>query len=397
MKVAKFIPHAIFATLGLGFTYGVYTMFFAKKEERLYSTKKPEVRNIKKIIRATGGIQPVDLMKIGSIIIGVIDEMFVEENEFVKKGQLLATIDDGKGDTNVRAAQASLDQAKAHLTYYTAFFKRQQALHESHFISDDDFEKYSAEYEQAKKEVDLQKAQYDQAKMLFDKKQITAPDDGIVVGKTSSEGETVTFYAPATIIYTIAKDIKKMKAEIEIDESTVSFVKKGMEADLTFDTYLGRIFKSKITDISNNPIEKGGAICYKGTLPIDNNEMLFKPGMTITAEIIVAEKKHVLAVRGQQFAIKPETIEKVAKIKKMGYHPLSLEERAKHQKHGETRVVWIERDNAFIEQPIKIGLTDGAFFEIIDGITDQDLVVEDTIEENAMEKAFGKIFGSGLK
>lgn len=397
MKIAKYIPHIIFIVLGTAFVYGAYTFFFTKKEERLFSTRPPEIRPLKKIVRATGEVNPVDLMKIGSIIIGVIQEMFVEENEFVKKGQLLATIDDGKDDTDVRATKAAFEGSKAYLAYYKLFYTRQDSLHNGHFISDNDFDKYTSELKRAEEDVNLKKAQYDQATLLFNRKKITAPDDGIVVGKNSSEGETVTFYAPATVIYTIAKNIQKMKAEVEIDESTVGQIQKGMEAELTFDTYLGQIFKSTITDLSNNPIKKGGAICYKATLPIDNSKMLFRPGMTVTAEITIASKERVLTVRGQQFAIKPDIVEQISKVKKYGFKPLSPEERAKYEKLGNYKIVWIDEKNTFIERPVKIGVSDGSFFEIIEGLTEDDEVIEDTIEENALAKVFGKFFGSGLK
>lgn len=397
MKITKYIPHIIFISLGAAFAYGAYTLFFTHKEERLFSTRQPEVRPLTKVVRATGKVNPDDLMKIGSIIIGVIDEMFVEENEFVKKGQLLVTIDDGKDDTDVRATKAVLASAKAYLDYYMLFYSRQKSLHEGHFISDNDFDKYTSELKRAQEDVNLRQAQFDQASLLFNRKKIVAPDDGIIVGKNSSEGETVTSYAPATIIYTIAKNIKKMKAEVEIDESSIGQIKKGMEAELTFDTYLGRVFKSTITDLSNNPIEKGGAICYKATLPIDNSQMLFRPGMTVTAEIVVAEKAQALTVRGQQFAIKPAIIEQIAKVNGYGFKPLSKEARAKYEKLGDHKIVWIEENKNFIERPVKIGVSDGAFYEIVDGLKATDLVVEDTIEENALAKVFSKMFGAGMK
>lgn len=397
MKIAKILPNLIFIVLGGAFIYGAYTLYFTKKEERLFSTRLPERRALKKIIRATGTIDPEEVMKIGSIIIGVIDKMLVEENEFVQKDQLLAIIDDGKDDTDVRATKAALEGAKIHLEYYKAFYKRQEILHDNRFISDNDFEKYTSELKRAEEDVNERKARYDQAALLFSRKRITAPEAGIVVGKNSSEGETVTFYAPATVIYTIAKNIEKMKAEVEIDESIIGQVKIGMEAELTFDTYIDRIFKSTITDLSNNPIKRGGAICYKATLPIDNSKMLFRPGMTVTAEIVVASKENALTLRGQQFAIKPDVIEQIAKIKEYTVKALSKEERAKYIKLGDYKIAWIESRNTFIERPVKIGVSDGAFYEIIEGINENDNVIEDTIEENAMAKIFGKLFGAGLR
>jgi len=233
--------------------------------------------------------------------------------------------------------------------------------------------------------------------MIFEKKKLVAPEAGIVVGKNGTEGEGVTTLAQATVIYTLAKDIRKMEAKLEIDESNVSFIKKGMLVQLTCDTYLGQIFSGNISDVSNNPLGKSGTVNYLATVPINNSKLLFKPGMTIDAEIVVAEKENVLVVSGQQCSISPKTMKQVAQILGYEYKPLDSQQRLEMQKHGNHKVVWVERDKSFVECPITVGITDNAFFEVLEGITEQDKVVDDTIEENAMDKFFKKMFGGGLR
>ncbi len=397
MNITRIVVRLLFIMLLGGLFYIIYSLFIAKPEERLYSTQKPEHRTIRHIIKASGTIEAEESMKIGSLVGGILEKMYVEENDFVKKGQLLATIDDGKQDNDVKATKASLEISQAKLKYQEPHYKRQIALHEAHFISDDEFEISTRDYETAKSDVALNQAHYDQAVLTFNNKRIIAPVDGIVVGKTSNEGETVTLYAPPTVIYTIAKDISKMEGKIEIDESNVSHVKKGMNVSMTFETYLGDVFHSKITDISNNPIEKGGTINYNATVQIDNAKLLFKPGMTVDAEIIVAQKENVLAVQAQQFAINPKTVEMIATMKKFGYKPLTDDERKTCSKKGLCKTVWIEKEKTFIERPVKLGISDGAFFEIIEGLGTDELLVVDTIEENAADKFFKKMFKTGLQ
>lgn len=397
MNITGLAIRLLFLTLISGFLYLVYSLFLAKPEEVLYSTQKIKRQNIHYVIKASGTLEAEEFMKIGSLVPGIIEKMYVEENDIVKKGQLLARINDGKEDTDVRATKAAYDIAQEEFTYQKAHFERQKKLHEAHFISDDEFEKQRRDYEVAAKDIDLKKAQHDAAVLVFNNKRIVAPADGIVVGKPSNEGETVTLYAPPTVIYSIAKDINKMEAKIEIDESVIGVVKKGTPVLISFSTYLGEVFQSTITDISNNPIQKGGSVCFLATAPLDNSKRLFKPGMTVDAEIVIAQKDNVLALQAQQFSINPKTIEMIAKIKNYQYKPIPHEERTKCIKKGFCKTVWTEKEKAFIEHPIKTGISDGAYFEIIEGIDPKDLVVVDTIEENAAEKFFKKIFKSGLQ
>ncbi|HBL98353.1 TPA: hypothetical protein DDZ86_01775 [Candidatus Dependentiae bacterium] len=397
MNMTRIVVRLLFFTLLAGLFYIVYTLFIAKPEQRLYTVQKVSRRSIRHVIKASGAIEAEESMKIGSLVSGILEKMYVEENEFVKKGQLLATIDDGKRDNEVKAAKASLELSQAKLNYQIPHYKRQAALHDAHFISDDEFEQSTRDYETAKSDVALNQAKYDQAVLTFNNKRIIAPVDGIVVGKPSNEGETVTLYAPPTVIYTIARDIRKMEGKIEIDESNISHVKKGMDVSMTFETYLGDVFSSKITDLSNNPIEKGGTVSYNATVPIDNSKLLFKPGMTVDAEIVVAQRENVLAVQAQQFAISPKTIEMIAAMKKLGYKPLSDEDRKVCYKKGLCKTIWIEKEKVFIEKPVKVGVSDGAFFEVLEGLDANDLVVIDTIEENATEKFFKKMFKTGLQ
>lgn len=378
-------------------TYGSYKLLFPKKEEVLYTTKKPFRKTITQIIRATGSLQPEDLLKIGSLVSGTLEKMYVKENAFVKKGQLLARVDDGYGDTQVRSTKAALAQSEAQLKYLKDHFARQKALHDDKFISDDDFEKVGKDLEQAVEQIKINKANLEYAETIFNKKKITAPEDGVIISRPCSEGEAVTNFGMGTVIFTLAKDIRKMEAKIEIDETNVGIVKIGMKTTLSYDTYLGKKFEGTISDLSNNAIEKGGTVSYNATVPVDNSSLLFRPGMTVNAEIVVNKKEKVLSVQGQQFTINPVIVEKIAKIKDYSYKPLSPEQKASARAEGDWRTVWVERNKSFVEQPIKIGLSDGAFFEVLEGLSEDDQVISDTIEENAMDKLFKKFFTTGLK
>ncbi|MBN2266948.1 MAG: efflux RND transporter periplasmic adaptor subunit [Candidatus Babeliaceae bacterium] len=397
MNYRAFIFRFLFAIFIVLCGYGLYRYLFPHVEEKLYSVKKPVRRAVAHIVRATGALKPEDLLKVGSLVPGILEKMLVDENEVVKKGQLLAIVDDGKGDSEVRGYKAALEQAKAQLIYTKAFHTRQKALYEGKFISDDEFEKIDRDLTTAMQEVEIRKAKLEYAEYIFKRKKITAPENGIIIGKICSEGEAVTNFGLGTVIYTIAKDISKMEAKIEIDESNVGIIKKGMAAQLSYDAYPRKTCKCTITDISNNPIEKGGTVSYLATIPIDNSEKLLKPGMTVDAEIVIAKRENTLTVQGQQFTINPAILDKIAKLKGYAFKPLSPEKKAELLKLGDYKFIWVFRDKSFVEVPIKIGISDGAFFEVVSGINENDLIIDDTVEENAMEKLFKKFFSSGLQ
>jgi HlyD family secretion protein len=335
-------------------------------------------------------------MKIGSIVTGIIYKLHVEENDLVKKGQLLAEIDDGKDDTLVRSAQGDLNAAQASLTYAQKYLDRQKILFEAGHISKDFFEQVTRDYQVAVATAATKKAAYDQALLLFNRKKITAPDDGLVITQNSSEGETVAITSPATIIYTIAKDIRKMEVNLEIDESTIGDLKEGMIADLVFEAYPHRTFKGKMYSINNSPVKKGSAVNYTASIAIDNSHRLFRPGMSVDATIIIAEKEDVLAVPNNLFRIGNGSLEQIAKAVGYEYKPLTKQERTKALETDHMKIIWVVRDKTFIEQPITIGVNDNSYYEVVSGVDENDFILTDLAEPDAMKEFFKRFFGKGL-
>jgi len=395
-KIPFFLKISVLALLVGGGTWGVYKAFFAPKKPQLFKASEPEKRFIIQTVKATGSIEPENVMKIGSIVTGIIYKLYVEENDLVKKGQLLAEIDDGKGDTLVRSARGELELAQAKLVYAESYLQRQKILFEAGHISKDLYEQISRDYQVAQATVTTKKADYDQALFLFNSKKITAPDDGLVIAQNSSEGETVAVTSPATIIYTIAKDIRKMEVNLEIDESTVGDLKEGMIANLVFEAYPHRTFKGNIYNINNSPTKKGSAVNYSASISIDNSHRLFRPGMSVDATITIAEKENVIALPSNLFRVSNGSLEKIAHVVGYEYKPLSKQERIKALETDHMKTIWIVRDKAFIEQPITIGINDNSYYEVVSGIQEDDLILTDLAEPDTMKEFFQKFFGKGL-
>ncbi len=395
------IPKNIVITIGIALAlvfggYGAYKLFFAPRSIELYHTQKLERRSISQTIKATGYLNAEDMLKVGSIITGIIEKMIAEENDTVKKGQLIAIVDDGKGNTEVQEAKAALAVAQENFTYASAFFKRQKALYDATLISQDAFEKVTRDFKITQNDLDLKKATYEKFRMLYERKKILAPDNGVVISKNASEGETVTVSSPPTIIYLIAKDLTKMEAKLDVDENVIGSLHKNMPVLLTFDAYPNQQFPSSITEISNAPISRRGAISYQATAPVDNKKLLFRPSMSVTALIVVAEKENVIAVPGNIFKLNVAMLKDVAKILNFSVQELDKKTRQELSLRGNMKWLWIKEGNSFVEKPVEIGINDNAYFEIVSGLDGTEELVTDVIEPDVMKEFFERFFGKGL-
>jgi len=397
----KTIVWIILVTLFLiGLGYMVYQTKH-KNEKPLYNTKQFGKRKIVQIVNATGAIEAENTIKVGSLINGVIKELFVEENEKVKKGQLIALLDNGKGDTDVKRTAGLVRRSKARVRYLKAFLERQKMMFQDGHISKNDLELAQSNYDEAVGFLDERKASYDKAVMDFENTKIISPVNGVVLKKNVSLGEGVSSFLNPTVIYTIAQDLKKMKVELEVDETSIGDLKVGEKALLTFDTYPNKTFEGTIKEINNGPTIAKGTVSYKTYIYLKNDNLLLKPGMTVHADIIVGKKKDVFAVPGYIFSINPKLVEFVAKEKKYKYKPLTKAQKNKFKKSMKdkqrpVKKVWVLENNTFIEKPVGIGATDKIYFEIISGLDENDNIVVDVQETDAMKQMFKRLFGGGL-
>ena len=372
-----------------------------KKENKLYKTAKLQRRTISQIIRASGKLEARGTIRVGSLVNGIVEKMYVRANQTVKKGQLLAKIDNGKEDSAVKQAEGFLELAQAELKYQTASYKRQQQLYQSGHISLDEFQQAQRTHIRSRASVKSQKAIHQRAAIEFDNTKITSPINGIIIEKNVSVREGVSGISPPTVIYTIAEDTRTMDVELEIDETNIGPLKLNQVANLQFDAYPHKKFYGKISDISNAPVIKGSMVTYKAVISIDNRKLLLKPGFTVHAQIIIAEKKNVLSVPNYFFSINKKALRVVAAKKGYGFHRLSPKNKAQFKKtmrnqDNPIRQLWIFKDNAFVEKAVEIGVTDHAFFEIVSGVDDSQDVIVDVNEPDDMGKLYKQFLGGGL-
>jgi len=390
----------IIAVVAVVVAFAVYRRKTREIKE-IFKTAKFERRELTHIINATGATEAEGTIKVGSLINGVVKELFVEENEQVKKGQLIALLDNGKGDTDVKRTAGLVERSKAQLKYLKSFLGRQRKMYEKGHISQDEYERTESEYGQAVGALDERQAAYEKAVIDYENTKIVSPVDGVVIEKNVSLGQGVSSFLMPTVLYTIAQDLRKMKVELEVDEASIGYLEVGEDAILRFDTYPNKEFRGKIKEISNGPIMSKGTVSYKAYIYIDNSHLLLKPGMTVHADVIVDERKDILAIPGYVFSINPKLVEFVAEEKKYGYSPVTpeaIEAFKKNMKDEDNyvRTVWVLDGKTFVEKPIEIGMTDKIFFEVARGIEDDEEVVIDVEETDAMKQMFKRLFGGGM-
>ena len=402
MNNKKTILWLISIAIIISASYFIINRIIRKQTKQHYKTATFEKREIEQLINATGSIEAKDTIRVGSLINGVVKELYVEENEQVKKGQIIALLDNGKGDTDVQRTLGLLNRAKARLTYQKKFLDRQQKLYANGHISLDLLQQAQAVYGEAKGTYEESTASYEKAFIDYENIKILSPINGIIIKKNVSLGQGVSSFLAPTVLYLIAKDLKKMKIELEVDETSIGDLRVGQEALLTFDTYAYHVFEGNIKEISNGPTIAKGTVSYKAYIYIDNEELLLKPGMTVRAEIIVNKKEDVLAIPGYIFAINPKLIEFVAEEIGYGFKPITKEQMAEFKKEMQDKEnpikkIWIVKDKAFIEKLIEIGITDKIFFEVIKGLTGDEDIVIDVEETDVMKEMFKRLFGGGFK
>lgn len=395
MNVKKFTINLVITGV---ITYGAFlTYYYLKKQPstQFFKTELPQKKTIKHVISAAGVLEIKEVMKIGSMVSGTIKKVYVKENQHVTKNQILAVVDLGKNDTDIKAAEARVEKAQKELIFQKKLQHRQKALFESGQLSINNFERITTDCEKAKADLAAEIAGLDKAKLELVYANITAPTDGIVTVVNATNGIAVipdfTY-----ILFEIAHDITKMRAMLDIDESEIGYVKPGFKAHLSFNAFPELDIKAPIKEISYTPKsagkkEQSGVPFYKATIDIDNNNRTLRPGMIITAQINIAKAKNTPSLSGLAFQINPDAVIKIAK--QLGYtsqaiNPKDLKLFKQKNKDKSVRTVWVVKEKAFTQKPIIVGITDNTSWQITSGLQENEPVLVDVCEPGELDKLY---------
>ena len=349
---------------------GAVYFFSGGEKAEEYLTKKIEKGDITEKITATGTINPISTVNIGTQVSGTISEILVDYNTEVTKGQLLAQIDPALFEADVAQRQAALNIAKAQvdvvkndIIYYKKHLDRIKKLNSSKYSADAELESAQRDYDNSMVQLELREAEVKQAEAALQAAEIDlkytriiSPVDGIVVSKEVKVGQTVAASFQTPTLFNVAEDLTKMQIETSVVEADIAKVKEGQTVEFTVDSYPDEVFYGIVTQVRNEAITTSNVVTYEVIIEIDNKELKLKPGMTANVEIITAEKLDVYLVpnKALRFYIEDE---------------YGLVQRYKD------KGLWVLKDGVPMRISIMVGISDDDRTEVMSDMLNENLDV----------------------
>lgn len=319
-----------------------------------YSTATVEKQNIFTSVTATGTIEPVTEVEVGTQVSGIIDKIYVDYNSEVHRGQVIAELDKTNLLAELASAQSNLSNAQANLTYQSANHKRYKALYEKGLVSANEYENAKLSYDQAVQQVKVQQQSVTRAQTNLGYATITSPIDGVVLSKEVEEGQTVASAMTTPTLFIIAQDLTDMRVIANIDEADIGGVKEGQRVAFTVDAYPDESFNGSVTQVRQNATTTSNVVTYEVVISAPNEDLKLKPGLTANVTIYTMEKNDVVAVPSKALRFTPNEnlITPEEKIE-------DCEAPAK---------LWTKEGNVFKAHPVQTGITNGTLTEVLSGI-----------------------------
>lgn len=340
----------------------VWLLSGGKKEEKItFDTAAVAPANIMNSITATGTIEPVTSVTVGTQVSGIVSKLFVDYNSVVKKGQVIAELDKTNLMSQLNTAKTQLATAQSQLNYQTANYKRYKTLFEKGLVAADDFDNAKLSYTQAKEQVVSAKEEVQRAQTNLGYATITSPIDGVVLSKSVEEGQTVAASFSTPELFTIAQDLTNMQVVADVDEADIGDVKEGERVTFTVDAYPDDTFEGEVKQVRQEATTTNNVVTYEVVISAPNADLKLKPGLTANVTIYTAERKGVLSVPSKALRFIPQK-ETVGKMKIVDVA------NAKNK-------VWTIEGNSIVAHKVNIGMTDGTNTQIVGGIAEGTKVV----------------------
>lgn len=324
-----------------------------KNNEVEFEMGKVAPANLQNSITATGSIEPVTSVTVGTQVSGIVSKLYVDYNSVVKKGQVIAELDKTNLTSELNTAKANLASMQSTLSYQTANFKRNQTLYKKGLISANEFEEAQLAYRQAKENVATARENVRKAQTNLGYATITSPIDGIVLSKSVEEGQTVAASFSTPELFTIAQDLTNMQVVADVDEADIADVKVGERVSFTVDAYPTETFSGTVKQVRQEATTTNNVVTYEVVISAPNADMKLKPGLTANVTIFTSELDGVLSIPSKALRYSPEK-ETVGKRKIVDCN-------------GKNKV-WTLEGNQVVAHAVKIGMTDGTHTQILGGI-----------------------------
>ena len=364
-----------------------WAMSGGKKEEDInFKEEKVALKTLQNSVTATGTIEAVTSVTVGTQVSGIVNKLYVDYNSQVKKGQVIAELDKTNLLSELNTAKANLASAQSSLNYQAANMERYKTLYKKGLVSADEYENALLTYRQAKEQVASSRENVQRAQTNLGYATITSPIDGTVISKSVEEGQTVAASFNTPELFTIAKDLTNMQVVANVDEADIGNVKEGARVTFTVDAYPDDTFEGTVKQVRLEATTTNNVVTYEVVISAPNADLKLKPGLTANVTIYTQERSGVLAVANKALRFTPtkETVGKDMKI---------VDCKGKNK-------VWTLNGNTLTAHPVTIGQSDGINTEITKGLKQGDKIVTEIVvnipeEEDAPQQSQGLISGPG--
>ena len=335
-----------------------------KKEEKVsFETAKVEKNNIHTSITATGTIEPVTSVTVGTQVSGIVSKLYVDYNSVVKKGQVIAELDRTNLISELNTAKANLASSESSMAYEQANYNRYKTLYDKGLVSADEYESALLSYRKAKEDVSTKRESVNKAQTNLGYATITSPIDGVVLSKSVEEGQTVAASFNTPELFSIAQDLTDMRVIADIDEADIGGVKEGQRVSFTVDAFPDDHFEGQVTQVRQQATTESNVVTYEVVISAPNNDLKLMPGLTANVTIFTLEKNDVMSVPSKALRFIPTEafLEKGQTISDCeGDHKL-----------------WTLEGNTFKAHKVEIGTSNGIMTEIISGIPEGTEILTD--------------------
>jgi len=374
MKILVIIVLAL-AAAGGGWWYWKQS----RTEEVKYQTGVVTRGDVTQVVSATGQLNPVLNVTVGSQISGNIIKLYADYNSLVKENQIVAELDPAPYTATVHQAQANVAYAQAALELAKLTADRKAELVKEHAAAQADLDTAVANLHQAQATLQIQQANLETAQINLDHCTITSPVKGIVISRSVDVGETVAASLNAPVLFTIANDLAKMQIDASVAEGDVGELEPGQTVNFTVDAYPFRTFHGLVAQVRNSPVTVQNVVTYDTVVSVNNDDQKLKPGMTANLFIVIAHRSNVLKVPNASLRFRPPepTIP--------GTPPPQSSPKPILARHDSTHTIYILPPGETTPAPVQVhlGISDGIYTEVLDGLHDGDVVVNSILNNSA--------------
>lgn len=347
-------------------------------------TAKVGRSSISNTVTATGTVEPVTEVEVGTQVSGIIDKLYADYNDVVKAGQLIAEMDKVNLKAELASAQAQLASSKSEYEYQQKNYARSKVLFDKKLISDSDYETATYNYEKSKAAYEQNQASMVKVNRNLEYATITSPIDGVVINRAVEEGQTVAAGFETPTLFTIAADLTKMQVIADVDEADIGNVEDGQRVSFTVDAYPNDVFEGTVKQIrlgdsssssSSSSTSTSTVVTYEVVITADNPDLKLKPRLTANVTIYTLERDNVLTVPTKSLRFVPE--EELL----MGTG-LTAENSAQEAPAGK-RLIWVKQGQQLHPKVITVGSTSGNMIEVTDGLTEGEEIAVDMASNGA--------------